>query len=1089
MSVEHLMPSAPSNTAVSGALTPPHDLPERAPSASTRRSSTSLASDTSFSTARSTNSGMNSPEEIPTRPASPVGPLALGLPQNLRKSLSVDSFVRRDIPIIGTRTKRTNTNLDMRVPVLPPPGLHSRDYEHRAYELTRHRGVSLSTQGDYESSFFEDTDYDAWHSPSRRRSSLKGKDQQQPLIRPGELKLPPRTPARMPALSTTSSISSISTTPGTPMEETRRLHSTTSMQHIPTRLPHPIIAGGSGRTRSGSLGVKAATAKPTHINTSLKPKPLAETANPVTIAVVGSLSSGRSTLIRKGAKHYGLSDSSVLSAPPGMLGVSAPLRYHLDLDQPESLFQAGSSTGAQVDGALICYDSSSPSSFKHVEDLLSMLSLLGERLRILKTPVMVAACKIDLEKRVDSKAALDLFTKYDSGLVEVTAESQVGKDKMRRSFEWIIKAIIRERARDALEPDYINPASPQALAALAPWENPLKNPRSSSDSSVVATPTASSSNSIRTVAESHAQRVQPTATVPLISGPPSASRVPSVPTSPTRARSMSDLLSEHEKSRTQGRSEGSLSIMTLGVTGSVSSDQLQPMSAEEEPKAPNSRMLGLKPPRPTQWATLDELLHRLMFVGISGDDSTFVTNFFLTFRRFASPRSVLLAMQKRMRSLDSPNDDPMFVSYAQMRICHLLEVWIRDYPADFAVLGTAGALNALVRAIITKTYLLHYGCDFLPFTEQLPDFKDQDADWALPVENQAFEDDDGASDDDDSERFIESAMMSSSTDDSISVMKAPSIVVQRERKSSLPLTATLSTHAESVHSSSESVFSPDDPEFKKYLKELAKTAHIVNDYEPQLIANEITRIEAQYFQEIQKDSPSESITRFNAFSNNLGGWVVSLILCHDRPKHRAKQIEKFVEIAIKLRGLNNYSALRAFVAGINVSTYPTDPTMDIFKTRCPDLYKTFQSWDILFQVNRSHRAYRMALRSSKGACIPALEVHMSDLIKAHEGNQESNPEHPNKIHWGKFNMMGKFISSTTQCQTRCKTSTEYHSLGKNETILRLITNTKPMDIEMQRSRIAAPPEDTYDDMPRAHMPRTSTREPPASNLVRKLFSW
>ena len=113
--------------------------------------------------------------------------------------------------------------------------------------------------------------------------------------------------------------------------------------------------------------------------------------------------------------------------------------------------------------------------------------------------------------------------------------------------------------------------------------------------------------------------------------------------------------------------------------------------------------------------------------------------------------------------------------------------------------------------------------------------------------------------------------------------------------------------------------------------------------------------------------------------------VVSLILCHDRPKHRAKQIEKFVEIAIKLRGLNNYSALRAFVAGINVSTYPTDPTMDIFKTRCPDLYKTFQSWDILFQVNRSHRAYRMALRSSKGACIPALcdTLNHTCLLRSH----------------------------------------------------------------------------------------------------------
>jgi len=276
----------------------------------------------------------------------------------------------------------------------------------------------------------------------------------------------------------------------------------------------------------------------------------------------------------------------------------------------------------------------------------------------------------------------------------------------------------------------------------------------------------------------------------------------------------------------------------------------------------------------------------------------------------------------------------------------------------------------------------------------------------------------------------------------------------------------------------------------------------VNEIDAQLIANEITRIQAQHFQEIQprhwlhytlvanksKDSPSETITRFNAFSNNLGGWVISLILCHDRPKYRAKQIEKFVQVAIKLRGLNNYSALRAFVAGINVSTYPTDPTMAIFKDRYGDLYKTFQSWDILFQINRSHRAYRMALRSSKGACIPALEVHMSDLIKAHEGNQESHPDHPGKIHWGKFNMMGKFINSTTQCQVRCKTSAEYRNLANNESVLKHIINTKPMTIEMQRSRIAAPPEDTYDES-RAHMLHTTTREPPASNLVRKLFSW
>lgn len=152
----------------------------------------------------------------------------------------------------------------------------------------------------------------------------------------------------------------------------------------------------------------------------------------------------------------------------------------------------------------------------------------------------------------------------------------------------------------------------------------------------------------------------------------------------------------------------------------------------------------------------------------------------------------------------------------------------------------------------------------------------------------------------------------------------------------------------------------------------------------------------------KKDPESSTIARFNAFSNHLAEWyvmycwlqwhgydltyvrvlrrVVSLILCHDRPKNRARQIEKFVEIAQRLRGLNNYSALRAFVAGINNSTFLGDATMDIFMNKTPELSKTFRSWDILLQAVRSHRAYRMALKSSKGACIPALCVTILLII-------------------------------------------------------------------------------------------------------------
>ena len=92
--------------------------------------------------------------------------------------------------------------------------------------------------------------------------------------------------------------------------------------------------------------------------------------------------------------------------------------------------------------------------------------------------------------------------------------------------------------------------------------------------------------------------------------------------------------------------------------------------------------------RQTQWAYLAELLDKLLFLVVSGDgevallnytvrilkyiqDPTFITHFLLTYRRFATPRHVLLAMQKRMRQFDDPCGDPMFACFAQMRYVNL----------------------------------------------------------------------------------------------------------------------------------------------------------------------------------------------------------------------------------------------------------------------------------------------------------------------------------------------------------------------------------------------------------------------------------
>ena len=71
--------------------------------------------------------------------------------------------------------------------------------------------------------------------------------------------------------------------------------------------------------------------------------------------------------------------------------------------------------------------------------------------------------------------------------------------------------------------------------------------------------------------------------------------------------------------------------------------------------------------------------------------------------------------------------------------------------------------------------------------------------------------------------------------------------------------------------------------------------------------------------------------------------------------------------------MNNYSALRAVVAGVNAAVFNTNGmTAESFKNKNTQQYKLFQSYDQLLQATRSHAKYRLALRNSKGPCVPAL---------------------------------------------------------------------------------------------------------------------
>ena len=172
--------------------------------------------------------------------------------------------------------------------------------------------------------------------------------------------------------------------------------------------------------------------------------------------------------------------------------------------------------------------------------------------------------------------------------------------------------------------------------------------------------------------------------------------------------------------------------------------------------------------------------------------------------------------------------------------------WIRDYPYDFAVRGTAGALSALVKSIIAKTYLIHYGLEFLPFLETLPSLVDKDAGWALKIDSSTEESDDSYSMLDEEE--VRSVSPGSENLAGSSAGARPASPTQmpgsRERKHSLPLNRSTPKSAISHNGELE-------PSPKTVLRELQRISADLFILSPVDVAQEITRVQKGLFLNIQ----------------------------------------------------------------------------------------------------------------------------------------------------------------------------------------------------------------------------------------------
>lgn len=149
-------------------------------------------------------------------------------------------------------------------------------------------------------------------------------------------------------------------------------------------------------------------------------------------------------------------------------------------------------------------------------------------------------------------------------------------------------------------------------------------------------------------------------------------------------------------------------------------------------------------------------------------DPVFIEQFLLVYRRFATPRSLLLGLQKRIRALSSTSEDTLLAKFAQMRcvisprwrmrqslmtfvirMCALLETWLTTYPGDFASHGAEPALRAIIRQILSNSHTAHYAVDLMPFLQSVSDLADEDKEWGVKEKMRDGTSEDGPSSDND----------------------------------------------------------------------------------------------------------------------------------------------------------------------------------------------------------------------------------------------------------------------------------------------------------------------------------------------------
>lgn len=327
--------------------------------------------------------------------------------------------------------------------------------------------------------------------------------------------------------------------------------------------------------------------------------------------------------------------------------------------------------------------------------------------------------------------------------------------------------------------------------------------------------------------------------------------------------------------------------------------------------------------------TFDELVDRLVSQPMSKQDAKFGSIFLCLYRKFAAPATLLNALINRFEKNETSNADQLARMADQLRLLNVIASWASEYPGDFAYAKTRKRINDFVATLERSHFYMFAAKEIGSYLDN--NAEDDDVGWAFrdgdvddATFTETFFDTSGRSspapfltstyDDEDEEEedplYSMSALdLSDGPHDSTSRLSGTLSIGSNPDKPASTLNqsyAVLSVEAAQKEAmrleiSSRTMLSkiqwryfmeiPDD----EFARELTRIDWIMyNSFRPRDLVRHVS------ISGVDKDKVKslQNVNRMIRQFNHLAFFTASMILLRDKPKHRARCLEKFMSIAV-----------------------------------------------------------------------------------------------------------------------------------------------------------------------------------------------